>query len=390
MKRVLGASVPLGAALLAFVLGSLMILALGENPIAGGSAIIEGAFGSGDRLAVTAVRATPLLLVGIGITIAFRASVINIGGEGQIIAGALLSTIVALAMPDTPKIILLPLVMVAGMVGGGIWGAIPGALKAYAAVNEILSTVMLNIVAVQLMNYLLRGPMIDPIEVDGSRIPQTERLTDNAAMPTLVDGTRLHLGVVIAVLAAVVVYIILWRTPMGFRLRAVGHNPDAARAAGISVERNITMAMAMSGALSGLAGVMLVFGSESLRLVTDGSAAGFTGSAGFNGIVAALFGGLHPLWTIPSSFLFGALLTGATQLQRALQIPAALAVALNGLVVLFVVSSDRVGGWFEGRLNQGAYDSETVELRESAADDLQLEADLVSADDTAAPQDTVS
>ena len=390
MKRVLGASVPLGAALLAFVLGSLMILALGENPIAGGSAIIEGAFGSGDRLAVTAVRATPLLLVGIGITIAFRASVINIGGEGQIIAGALLSTIVALAIPDTPKIILLPLVMVAGMVGGGIWGAIPGALKAYAAVNEILSTVMLNIVAVQLMNYLLRGPMIDPIEVDGSRIPQTERLTDNAAMPTLVDGTRLHLGVVIAVLAAVVVYIILWRTPMGFRLRAVGHNPDAARAAGISVERNITMAMAMSGALSGLAGVMLVFGSESLRLVTDGSAAGFTGSAGFNGIVAALFGGLHPLWTIPSSFLFGALLTGATQLQRALQIPAALAVALNGLVVLFVVSSDRVGGWFEGRLNQGAYDSETAELRESAADDLQLEADLVSADDTAAPQDTVS
>jgi len=390
MKRVLGASVPLGAALLAFVLGSLMILALGENPIAGGSAIIEGAFGSGDRLAVTAVRATPLLLVGIGITIAFRASVINIGGEGQIIAGALLSTIVALAIPDIPKIILLPLVMVAGMVGGGIWGAIPGALKAYAAVNEILSTVMLNIVAVQLMNYLLRGPMIDPIEVDGSRIPQTERLTDNAAMPTLVDGTRLHLGVVIAVLAAVVVYIILWRTPLGFRLRAVGHNPDAARAAGISVERNITMAMAMSGALSGLAGVMLVFGSESLRLVTDGSAAGFTGSAGFNGIVAALFGGLHPLWTIPSSFLFGALLTGATQLQRALQIPAALAVALNGLIVLFVVSSDRVGGWLEGRLNQGAYDSETAELRESAADDLEPEADLVSADDTAAPQDTVS
>ena len=390
MKRVLGASVPLGAALLAFVLGSLMILALGENPIAGGNAIIEGAFGSGDRLAVTAVRATPLLLVGIGITIAFRASVINIGGEGQIIAGALLSTIVALAIPDIPKIILLPLVMVAGMVGGGIWGAIPGALKAYAAVNEILSTVMLNIVAVQLMNYLLRGPMIDPIEVDGSRIPQTERLTDNAAMPTLVDGTRLHLGVVIAVLAAVVVYIILWRTPLGFRLRAVGHNPDAARAAGISVERNITMAMAMSGALSGLAGVMLVFGSESLRLVTDGSAAGFTGSAGFNGIVVALFGGLHPLWTIPSSFLFGALLTGATQLQRALQIPAALAVALNGLIVLFVVSSDRVGGWLEGRLNQGAYDSETAELRESAADDLEPEADLVSADDTAAPQDTVS
>lgn len=354
MKRLLGASVPLGAAVFAFLIGSLMILALGESPIAGGRAIIEGAFGSGDRLAVTAVRATPLLLVGVGITIAFRASVINIGGEGQIIAGALLSTAVALAIPDTPRIILLPLVMIAGMVGGGIWGAIPGALKAYASVNEILSTVMLNIVAVQLMNYLLRGPMIDPIEKEGSRIPQTQRLSDNAAMPTLAEGTRLHLGVVIAVLAAILVYVLLWRTPLGFRIRAVGHNPDAARAAGISVEKNITLALALSGAFSGLAGVMLVFGSESLRLVTDGGAAGFTGSAGFNGIVAALFGGLHPLWTIPSSFLFGALLTGATQLQRALQIPAALAVALNGLIVLFVVSSDRPRAWLDRRLNRAA------------------------------------
>ncbi len=379
MKRLLGASVPLGAALLAFVLGSIMILALGENPISGATAIYEGAFGTGDRLAVTAVRATPLLLVGIGITIAFRARVINIGGEGQIIAGALLSTVVALAIPDTPRIILIPLVMIGGMIGGGIWGAIPGALKAYASVNEILSTVMLNIVAVQLMNYLLGGPMIDPIEKNGSRIPQTERLSDNAAMPTLVEGTRLHLGVVIAVLAAVVVYIILWRTPLGFRLRAVGHNPDAARAAGISVERNITMAMGMSGALSGLAGVMLVFGSEGLRLVTDGSAAGFTGSAGFNGIVAALFGGLHPLWTVPSSFLFGALLTGATELQQALQIPAALAVALNGLVVLFVVSSNRLRGWLDNRLNQGTFDDETAELRDSKNDstDQQAEATTV-------------
>ncbi len=346
--RLIGGVVPLGAALIAFFFGAIMILVLGENPLSGLAAMVDGAFGTGDRVAATAVRAIPLLLVGTGITIAFRASVINIGGEGQIIAGALLSTVVALAVPDTPKPILLVLVILAGLVGGGIWGAIPGVLKAYASVNEILSTIMLNIVAVQLMNYVLRGPLIDPIEKEGSRIPQTERLTDNAAMPTLIDGTRLHLGVVVAVIAAVVGYIILWRTPLGFRLRAVGHNPDAARASGISVEKNIVTALALSGALSGLAGVMLVFGSESLRFVTDGSSAGFTGSAGFNGIVAALFGGLHPLWTIPSSFLFGALLTGATELQRELQIPNALAIALNGLIVLFVVSSGKV----RARLNR--------------------------------------
>jgi len=353
MKNIAGAIVPLGAAFLAFLFGAVMILALGANPIDGLAAMIDGAFGTGDRLAATAVRATPLLLVGAGITIAFRANVINIGGEGQIIAGALLSTAVALAIPDTPKIVLLPLVIVAGLVGGGVWGAIPGVLKAYASVNEILSTIMLNIVAIQLMNYLLRGPMIDPIEVGGSNIPQTERLTDNAALPTLIDGTRLHLGVPIAIVAAIIVYIILWRTPLGFRLRAVGHNPDAARAAGISVKKNIVTALGLSGALSGLAGVVLVFGSESLRLVTDGGAAGFTGSAGFNGIVAALFGALHPLWTIPSSFLFGSLLTGATELQRELQIPNSLAIALNGLIVMFVVSSGRARNWLNARLDRG-------------------------------------
>jgi simple sugar transport system permease protein len=349
LKRLIGGVVPIGAALVAFFLGAIMILVLGANPIDGLVAMLDGAFGTRERIATTAVRATPLLLVGTGITVAFRSRVINIGGEGQIVIGALMASSVALAIPDTPKIILLPLVLIVGMIGGGFWGAIPGALKAYASVNEILSTIMLNLVAVQIMNYMLRGPLIDPAELDGSRIPQTERMTDNAALPTLLPGTRLHLGVLIAVLAAVAAYVVLWRTPLGFRLRAVGHNPDAARASGISVERSIVTAMTISGALSGLAGSILVFGSESLRMVTDGSTAGFTGAAGFNGIVAALFGALHPLWTIPSAFLFGSLLTGANNLQRVLQIPSPLAVALNGIVVIFVVSSGRIRTWLEER-----------------------------------------
>ncbi len=353
IRRLLGGVVPLGAALVAFGFGAVMILALGANPIDGLIAMIDGAFGTRERIATTVVRATPLLLVGTGITVAFRAKVINIGGEGQIVIGALLATAVALAIPEVPKPILLPLVLFTGAVGGGLWGAIPGALKAYASVNEILSTIMLNLVAVQVMNYLLRGPMIDPEELDGSRIPQTERLTDNVELPVLLPGTRLHLGALVAVLAAVAAYILLWRTPLGFRLRAVGHNPDAARASGISVERHIVTAMTISGAMSGLAGAILVFGSQSLRMVTDGSTAGFTGAAGFNGIVAALFGALHPLWTIPSAFLFGGLLTGANNLQRVLQIPSPLAVALNGIVVVFVVSSGRVRTWLESRPTPG-------------------------------------
>lgn len=337
--------VPVAAVVAALLVGAIMLLALGANPITGYWAMLRGAFGSSNGLIETALKATPLLLVGVGITIAFRANVINIGGEGQMIMGAIFSTGLILALPDMSALILVPVVILSGLIGGAVWGAIPGALKAYFGVNEILSTIMLNLVAAQVMNFLLRGPFIDPDANELGAIPQTERLSEGADLPILV-GSRLHSGPLIAVLAAVVVYVLLWRTTTGYRLRAVGLNPDAARYGGLPVKRSIVLALTFSGALAGLAGALLVFGSESHRFVTDGSAAGFTGSAGFNGIVTALFGALHPLWTIPSSFLFGGLLVGANSLQRAVQVPQALIVALNGLVVVFVVSSD----WLRQRL----------------------------------------
>jgi ABC-type uncharacterized transport system permease subunit len=340
-SRLSGLFVPLVAVGGAFAVGALMIWMLGASPLEGFAALLDGAFGGRAELAETAVKATPLLLVGTGICIAFRAKVINIGGEGQILLGALLSTIAALAIGDFPRPALLALVLLAGMVGGGLWGAIPGALKAYLGVNEILSTIMLNIVAVQVVTYLLRGPLIDKAQ-GGARVPQTKRLSPNADLPILVDDTRLHLGVLLAVVMAVAAWIFLWRSTLGYRVRAVGAGRDAARYAGIPVRRMTMLALTISGAMCGLAGAILVFGSESHRFVTDGSSTGFTGSAGFNGIVAALFGGLHPLWTIPASFLFGGLLVGANAMQRAIQIPSSLVVALNGIVVLFVVSSVEV------------------------------------------------
>ncbi|RME48997.1 MAG: ABC transporter permease, partial [Chloroflexi bacterium] len=243
------------------------------------------------------------------------------------------------ALPHWPGWAIIPLCMVVGFLAGAVWGGIPGALKAYFNVNEILSTIMLNQIAVQGMNFLLRGPMIDPVQLQAaSRIPQTARFSRAADLPRLVP-TRLHLGTGIAVILAVLVYIFLWRTTYGYRIRAVGLNPDASRYAGIRVERYIVLSLLLSGAFAGLGGAIQVLGVHH-RMFTDGSATGFTGSAGFNGIVAALFGKLHPLGTIPASFLFGALLVGANKLQRAMQVPSALITALNGLVVVFVVSSE--------------------------------------------------
>jgi simple sugar transport system permease protein len=343
-------AVPLAAVAVAFTIGAIMLLALGANPIDGYAALLDGAFGGWNELADTAIKSAPLLLVGVGICIAFRAGVINIGGEGQIIVGAIFSTVVALALPDLPRIFLVPLVLIGGAIGGGIWGAIPGALKAYAGVNEILSTIMMNIIAAQFLSFLLQDLLTD--KASGAiKIQQTERLSENADLPLLPGDTRLHLGVIIAVFVAMLGYVLLFRSALGVRLRAVGHNANASRYAGMPVKRSIVQALAFSGACAGIAGAVLVFGSESHRLIAEGGASGFTQSAGFNGIVAALFGSLHPLATIPASFFFGGMLTGGIALQQELQVPAALIVALNGIVVLFVVSSlklrSRLTAWAE-------------------------------------------
>ncbi len=341
-----GLVVPIAAVGAALAVGAIMLLALGTNPLRGYSAMLSGAVGGTDEIADTLIKSMPLMLVGVGICIAFRAGVINIGGEGQIIAGAILSTAVALAVPGIPRLFLVPPVIVAGAVGGGLWGAIPGALKAYAGVNEILSTIMMNIIAGHFLSFLLQDLMI---EQGAIKIQQTERLSENADLPLLPGGTRLHLGIVIALVVAGLGYFLLFRSTLGVRLRAVGHNPHASRYAGMPVQRSVVQALAFSGACAGVAGAVLVFGSESHRLIGEGGAAAFTQSAGFNGIVTALFGGLHPLYTIPASFLFGGMLTGGIELQRELQVPSALIIALNGVVVVFVVGSlrlrSRVQAW---------------------------------------------
>jgi simple sugar transport system permease protein len=333
------ALLPVIATLAALAVGAVMLLFLKVNPIEAYAALWDGAFGSSNAFAETLVKATPLLLVGIGICISFRGDVINIGGEGQMIIGAVLATWVGLNFTGLPGWLTITLSMLAGFLGGAIWGGIPGVLKAYFSVNEILSTVMMNAIAVQLMNFLLRGPMIDPAQAElASQIPQTARLEEIFRLPRLAP-TRLHLGALIAVILAILVYILLWRTTLGYRIRAVGQNPHASRYAGIKVQRYVVLALLLSGAFAGLAGATQVFGVN-YRMITDGSSSGFTGSAGFNGIVAALFGGLHPLLTIPASILFGALLVGANKMQRVVQVPSALIIALNGLVVVFVVSSE--------------------------------------------------
>lgn len=377
----MGPLVPLTATVAALLVGAAMVWGFGGDPVEGYRAMFTGAFGGISEFADTTVKATPLLLVGVGICIAFRASVINIGGEGQIIAGALLATVVVLALPDLPRGVLLPLALIAGAVGGACMGFIPGVLKAYANVNEILSTIMLNIVAGYMMQYLLLGPMIDKAAVEaGNHIAQTKRLSENADLPILLGDTQMNLGIVIGVVVAIAVFFLLWRTSLGYEIRAVGGSKDASRYAGMKVERRIVQALTLSGMMSGLGGAVLVFSSVAHRLSVESGPAGFTQLAGFNGIVAALFGGLHPLWTIPAAILFGGLLVGANALQRAVQVATPLVVALSGLVVVFVVSSDRAVRW-------ARHLGERLDIGAASEDDRGESAATGAADAPAAPSD---
>jgi ABC-type uncharacterized transport system permease subunit len=323
----------------ALLLGAVMMLALGANPITGYNALIVGAFDGSYALGATAVQAAPLLLVAVGICVAFRANMFNIGGEGQLAMGGVASAATALALPNLPSIVLIPVVLLAGAAGGAVWGAIPGAFKAYLNVNEILSTIMLNLVAVQIVNWLLAGPMVDKTQNSTyGLIPETRLLPKASWLPILIANTQLHLGVLIAVFVAVGVWVLLYKTSFGFRIQAVGLSRDASKYAGMPVKRTMTLAMTISGAMCGIGGALLVFGSISHRMVTDGSLTGFTGSDGFNGIVVALFGALNPIWSIISAFLFGGLIVGGDALQVATGVPADMVTALEGLVVVFVVS----------------------------------------------------
>lgn len=339
MKRILNqtldAMLPLLGLPLALLIGAVMLLVLGVNPLTAFGAMLDGAVGNVSGITQMLVKATPLLLVGLGVVIAFRGGVINIGGEGQLIVGALATSALALTFSNAPRVILLPACLIIGAVAGALWGGVPGLLRSRLGVNEILSTVMMNAIALQLSNFLLRGPMIDPKEIErGTRIAQSALLPEQVWLTRLVPKTLLHSGAILAVVMAVLVYIFLWRTTIGYRIRAVGMNPSASRYAGINVPIYQALSLILGGAFAGLAGAVEVMGVQHRMLE------GLSGGYGFSGIVAALFGKLHPLGAIPASILFGGLLVGGNKMQRVVQVPSSLIDTMLGLVVLFVVSAD--------------------------------------------------
>ena len=312
----------------AVVVAGILIQLSGVNAVDGIFGLAESAFGSSQRLGFTLTRTAPLLLAGLSIVVAFRSGVFNIGVEGQYILGGLISVLVATSMPALPTLLAIPIVIVAGFLGGAAWSLIPAFLKAKQNVNELLSSLLMNYIALFLMQFLLRDWMQDKsIPV---RYPITATVPDYARLPTLLPGTTLTASIIIGLVSAVVTYIILQKTAFGFKMRAVGKNPEASAFSGINVNLTQFSAMLISGGLAGLAGLAEAVGY--LHKVNMQFSAGY----GYTAILLALMSQLNALTLIIVSVFFAGLDTGSQGLKF-LGISSHLSVVIEGVLILLIL-----------------------------------------------------
>jgi simple sugar transport system permease protein len=270
----------------------------------------------------------------LAVALGFRAGLFNIGAEGQLFVGGLLTVYIGYTLRGLPAFVHLPLALVGGILAGGLWGAIPGFLKARTGAHEVINTIMMNYIAFRLTDHLLSGPMARP---DG--LPITPEVAPSAYIPLILDKpVRMHYGFFLALLVAAIVYWFLWKTTRGLELRMVGANPDAARYAGVQIAANTVLAMAISGALAGLAGANQILGVDH-RMVRA-----FSTGYGFDAIALALLGNSHPVGVVLASLLFGFLRGGAARMQSIAGVPVEIIRIIQGLVIVFVAAPEIIRG----------------------------------------------
>jgi general nucleoside transport system permease protein len=345
---------PLIAVIFALLVGAIVIVIIGEDPIYVYKILFSNAISNRDGWGNVLFRATPLIFTGLAVAFAFRCGLFNIGGEGQVYIGAFLSTWVGFTFTSLPAFILIPLCILAAAAGGALWAAVPGILKAKRGVHEVIVTIMMNWIAASFTFFLVlrfKAPATEAMKAAGVKqmIPHTKEIAQAARLPRLYDifksinidfpsYNQVNVSFFIAIAAAILAYYILWKTNLGYEIRAVGYNPLAAEYGGISVAKNIVLAMVISGAFAGLVGTNEVMGFK-YRWRQEL----FTG-LGFNGIAVALLGKNHPLGVVLAAILFGILNYGGAIVNIFTEgrIPRELIMVLQAVIVIFVVISDEV------------------------------------------------
>jgi len=316
-----------------FAAMSVVFAASRVNPLFALKEILFRSFGSVYGLKETVTKAIPLILVGTGLTLAFRARFWNIGAESQLLLGAMAAIWVGLTWGKLPAALLLPAMFLAGFIAGAVWGLVPALLKARFAVNEVISTLMLNYVAAELLTLLITGPWRGASQ---RGFPYTESLAAAARLP-LIPGTRIHyITLAIALAAAVLLYLAIYSTKFGYELRVIGENPEAARYAGIGILRTTVVLMVLSGGLAGLAGVGEAAGIHHRLTYPGVISAGY----GFTAIIVAWLAKLNPLGAVVSGLLFAGILVGGDAIQISLGLPAATVQVFNGVLLFFLIMGD--------------------------------------------------
>lgn len=317
-----------GVVALALACGGVLIAAWGVNPVSAYAALFSGAFGNVNSIAETLLRSIPLICTGLAVTFAFRAGSFNIGAEGQLMFGGTAAAAVGLTMIGVlPTAVLIPAMMMAAILAGALWSLLPGVLKLRFGASELITTIMLNYVALHFISYLLLGPL----QETAGFLAQTDRLDRSTTLPQLIERTRLHVGFIIILVVVGLSHFALWHTSWGYKIRVVGLNPRVAMNSGMNVRLLVLSAFLVSGALAGLAGYMEVVGVQ--RRMIEHLSPGY----GYTGIIVALLGGTSPLGVLAAAILFAALQVGATTMETAEGVPSTIATIIQGLVVLFVI-----------------------------------------------------
>lgn len=331
--------VPVLALFTALVVGAIVIFVAGGNPLLAYYGLFVGGFGSAEAWSETLVWATPYIFAGLAVALAFKGGLFNIGAEGQLALGAVGAAWVGYALPEMlgfslPPVLHVLLALGLGALFGAVWAAIPGALKAYTGAHEVINTIMMNYIALNLVSFLLNSPMRDPNPL--ILTARTPEIAASARIPPIFADLRIHWGFVLALLCAWLVWWLLSKTTLGFEIRTVGSNPDAAKYAGMNVKRLIILTMAISGMLAGLAGAVEVTGLNYRHEL------GFSIGYGFDAIAIALLGKTHPVGVVLSAILFGGMRNGASYMQFLAQIPVDVISMIQGLILLFVAADQIV------------------------------------------------
>ena len=334
-RRLTTVGAPVGAVVLALLLGAGLMLIAGGNPFSAYRALINGAFGNSLAIGEVLAQATPLVIIGLGLALAFRGGVWNIGAEGQLFVGALTGGAVAIELPVKSGALLIAAALIAGIVGGAVWGLIVGVLRARWSVNEVITSLLLNYVAILLFQWAARRPLRDPAAtngIDGKSVPQASLL------PNL-PGLDVHIGVLFALVLVPIVAYFMTRTPFGFKVRMLGLNREAARTAGVSTGRMAIRLMVISGGLAGLAGIVQVLGVSD-RL--DPNLSNPTFGTGYVAIVVALIGRRNAFGVLLAGLLIATLQAGGQAMSVTESLPYSIVLAIEGVFVVFLLIADQL------------------------------------------------